>query len=97
MLCSTNEASRPSSVTLARNFTQPALSRRIQSLEKWAGVSLIDRSQTPLVLTEAGKKLLRTGIDILERLNDARSALQGDGHEEVRASVRLAATPAAGF
>ena len=30
-----------------RHVTQPAFSRRIQSLEAWAGSDLVDRSSTP--------------------------------------------------
>lgn len=36
-----------------RNVTQPAFSRRIQQLETWIGVPLVDRSTYPTKLTQA--------------------------------------------
>ena len=38
-----------------RNVTQPAFSRRIQQLENWVGIPLVDRSSYPTKLTPAGK------------------------------------------
>ena len=38
-----------------RHVTQPAFSRRIQSLEAWLGNELIDRSSYPTRLTPAGE------------------------------------------
>jgi DNA-binding transcriptional LysR family regulator len=40
-----------------RHVTQPAFSRRIQALEAWAGVDLVDRSTYPTRLTAAGATL----------------------------------------
>ena len=40
----------------SRHSSQPAFSRRIQSLEAWLGVELIDRSRYPTVLTPAGER-----------------------------------------
>ena len=51
-----------------RHVTQPAFSRRIQQLEEWLGVTLIDRSRKPLCFTplaeqhEAGFRRLVTHI-----------------------------------
>ena len=36
-----------------RHVTQPAFSRRIQALEAWAGVDLVDRPSYPTRLTMA--------------------------------------------
>ena len=38
-----------------RHVTQPAFSRRIQALEAWAGLDLVDRSSYPTRLTPAGE------------------------------------------
>ncbi len=32
-----------------RHVTQPAFSRRIQALEAWAGIDLVDRSSYPVI------------------------------------------------
>ena len=37
-----------------RHLTQPAFSRRLRSLQAWAGVALVDRSSYPTRLTAAG-------------------------------------------
>jgi len=48
-----------------RCVSQPAFSRRIQSLEQWAGASLFDRSNQPIKLTEAGKLFYPTAEKII--------------------------------
>ena len=59
-----------------RHVTQPAFSRRIQSLEAWAGVDLVDRSSYPTRLTEAGKTLYTQALDILQALQTTRALLR---------------------
>lgn len=73
-----------------RNVTQSGLSRRIQSLEHWAGAPLIDRRRTPLDLTDAGLKLLDVANEALGRLHGARRAIREDQNERLR-SIRFAA------
>lgn len=59
-----------------RNVTQSALSRRIQSLEQWAGAELLDRSSHPISLTEAGSQFSDYARAILEKSFEARGALK---------------------
>ncbi|KAF1043959.1 LysR substrate-binding domain-containing protein [Xylophilus sp.] len=59
-----------------RHVTQPAFSRRIQALEAWAGVDLVDRSSYPTRLTAAGETLYTQSIDILQALQGARATLR---------------------
>ncbi len=73
-----------------RHVTQSGLSRRVQSLEHWAGAPLIDRRKSPIDLTEAGYRLLAVAGDVLGRLNGARLAIREDKDERLRC-VRLAA------
>src|SRR5579872_2232388 len=73
-----------------RNVTQSGLSRRIQSLEHWAGAALIDRRHSPLELTEAGHKLLDVANQALGRLNGVRRTIREDQNERLR-SIRFAA------
>src|SRR5215813_7000835 len=40
-----------------RSVSQPALTRRMQQLERWAGAQLVDRGRAPLRLTAAGEAL----------------------------------------
>jgi len=53
------------------NIAQPPLSRQIQQLEADLGTRLIDRGR-PLVLTQAGRHLFEQGLQILQRVDEAR-------------------------
>ena len=59
-----------------RHVTQPAFSRRIQSLEAWAGTDLVDRSSYPTRLTPAGKTLYEQALEMLQALQSARAMLR---------------------
>jgi LysR family transcriptional regulator, hypochlorite-specific transcription factor HypT len=60
-----------------RHVTQPAFSRRIQSLEAWAGTDLVDRSFYPTRLTPAGETLYTQSLDMLQSLQSTRAMLRG--------------------
>jgi len=59
-----------------RNITQPAFSRRIQSLELWLGTPLIDRSCFPMELTPAGLYFYEQAIVLIENISEARVTLK---------------------
>ena len=59
-----------------RHVTQPAFSRRIQALEAWAGVDLVDRSSYPTRLTSAGETLHAQSLEILVALQSARNLMR---------------------
>ena len=69
----------------ARYLTQPALSRRIRSLEQWLGTNLIDRSSYPTRLTPAGELFRGQAIVILEQLNSARALMRRERQDQQRA------------
>jgi DNA-binding transcriptional LysR family regulator len=71
-LAETRSFSRSASL---RHVTQPAFSRRIQSLEAWAGTDLIDRSAYPTRLTPAGEVLYGQALGLLQALQTARALL----------------------
>ncbi len=60
-----------------RHVTQPAFSRRIQSLEAWAGTDLVDRSSYPTRLTLAGETLHKQALEMLQNLQSTRAMLRG--------------------
>ncbi len=60
-----------------RHVTQPAFSRRIQSLEAWAGTDLVDRSSYPTRLTPAGETLYDQSLEMLQSLQSTRAMLRG--------------------
>jgi len=59
-----------------RHVTQPAFSRRIQALEAWAGIDLVDRSSYPTRLTLAGETLHAQALEILVALQSARNLMR---------------------
>lgn len=73
-----------------RNTSQAAFSRRIQSLEAWAGAALIDRGTFPVVLTAAGVQFRVHAGEVLAKLADARSEVDGRpvfGRDHVRVAL----------
>jgi len=60
-----------------RHVTQPAFSRRIQALEAWAGVDLVDRSSYPTRLTPAGETFHGQALEVLGSLQATRNMMRG--------------------
>ena len=60
-----------------RHVTQPAFSRRIQALEAWAGLDLVDRSSDPTRLTPAGETFHAQALEILGNLQATRNMMRG--------------------
>ncbi|MEM6886908.1 MAG: LysR substrate-binding domain-containing protein [Pseudomonadota bacterium] len=58
------------------NLSQPAFSRRINSLETWVGAALVDRSHQPVKLTEHGEQMLEAGLQALNRIEKERSQIR---------------------
>lgn len=58
-----------------RHVTQPQLSRRIRSLEMWAGSDLVNRASAPLSLTPAGEELLAISRQTVSSFTDLRARL----------------------
>jgi LysR family transcriptional regulator, hypochlorite-specific transcription factor HypT len=61
-----------------RNVTQPAFSRRVQSLESWLGADLIDRSSYPTKLTATGATFYAQAVELLDQVNAARAMARGN-------------------
>ncbi len=74
-LAETNSFSRSAEL---RHVTQPAFSRRIQSLEAWLGADLIDRTSYPTRLTPAGEVFYEQAMEMLGQINNARALLRGN-------------------
>jgi DNA-binding transcriptional LysR family regulator len=75
----------------AFGFNQSTVTRRLKRLEDEWGVTLVDRSQTPVVLTDAGVRVARFAEEVLRH----RDALKGElSRAAVRGELRLAASSA---
>ncbi len=72
-LVETNNFSRSAAL---RHVTQPAFSRRIQSLENWLGTDLIDRTSYPTRLTPAGHVFYEQALEMLGQINGVRELLR---------------------
>lgn len=72
-----------------RHVSQPAFSRRIQSLEAWLGVDLIDRTSHPTCLTPAGQTFYERAIDMLGQINNTRALLK-NGCSSEQATIDFA-------
>ncbi len=59
-----------------RHVTQPAFSRRIQALEAWTGIDLVDRSSFPTRLTPAGETFHAQALEILGTLQATRNMMR---------------------
>jgi LysR family transcriptional regulator, hypochlorite-specific transcription factor HypT len=73
-----------------RHVTQPAFSRRIQALEAWTGIDLVDRSSYPTRLTPAGETFHAQALEILGALQATRNMMrshQAAGHDMIEFAV----------
>lgn len=59
-----------------RHLTQPAFSRRIQSLEAAVGCELVDRRSFPVQLTAEGRVFQETAQNLIEQLRNCISHMQ---------------------
>lgn len=69
-----------------RHVTQPAFSRRVQALEAWVGMDLLDRTTYPPSLTQAGEHFYTQAQDLLNRIGHLRlssNELPGQKQETV--------------
>jgi LysR family transcriptional regulator, glycine cleavage system transcriptional activator len=73
-------------------ITQSAVSRQVKALEDHLGVTLFERQQRALALTESGHALYRVATDVLERLQAATDQLRASGR-----TCQLSLTTTTGF
>mgnify|MGYP001024943323 CR=1 FL=1 len=64
-----------------RHVSQPAFSRRIQMLEEWLGVTLIDRSRKPLQFTPVAADNQAAFRNLVARIYEFRAALMVRNNE----------------
>lgn len=87
----TADFGKVSEAAQAMNLTQSAVSRSVATLEQRLGVRLFRRARQRMILTDAGRAMVRDARDILERLDSAaRMVMAFGGGSEV---LRLAALP----
>lgn len=67
-----------------RNVTQPAFSRRIQLLEAWLNVELIDRRSQPMRLTAIAERHMPEFRALLRDVNHLRNRMQSENSGAAR-------------
>src|SRR5215475_5364532 len=77
-------------------ISQPALTRQIQSLEKFVGTSLVERSRRAISLTAAGHVLAEDARETLRRYDRAMEAARNTGQRRVE-SLAIGFEPCAPF
>ncbi|HEU5443784.1 MAG TPA: LysR substrate-binding domain-containing protein, partial [Steroidobacteraceae bacterium] len=91
-------------IAMRRNFrraaaelhiTQTALSRRLQTLEEYLGVRLIERTTRSVELTRTGADFLPRAQRLLTELESALTDIRETGHA-MRGSVTIACVPSIG-
>jgi DNA-binding transcriptional LysR family regulator len=76
-----------------RHVTQSAFSRRIQSLEAWAGTDLVDRSSYPTQLTPPGQTLYVHALALLQSLQNTRAVLRDQASNAAPSKTENPGTP----
>ena len=80
-----------------RHVSQPAFSRRIQALEDWLGVTLVDRSRKPLQITPLAEQNQAELRSIVTRFHELRSQLRAEEGGEPRITFAVQHSLAAHF
>lgn len=74
----------------ALGYTPSAVSQQVKRLQRSVGVELLERVGRGVILTEAGRRLVDQGSDVLAELERLQSELRAE-HGEVSGRLRLAA------
>lgn len=89
IFCAVAQAHTLTKASKQLELAQPSLSQQISKMERAAGVRLFERTNTRMVLTDAGQFLLRRAIQILNAVDEAETGLQAFA-EGSRGVVRVA-------
>ena len=89
IFCAVAQAETLTRAAKQLGLTQPTLSQQLSKLEQCAEARLFDRTLSQMVLTDAGRFLLRHARFVLEEIDQAQTGLQ-EFSTGVRGVVRLA-------
>lgn len=70
-----------------RHLSQPAFSRRIQALEAWLGIELVDRSKKPFRFTATAIEHEATIRGLVNQIYQVRNQLKSTVKDQVRLSI----------
>lgn len=86
-----------SAAAARRHVSQPAFSRRIQMLEEWLGVTLIDRTRKPLQFTPVAKDNQLAFRSLVARIYEFRAALKSESLDSASITIAAQHTLAASY
>ena len=89
IFCAVAQATTLTRAAKQLGLAQPTLSQQLSKLEQCAGAKLFDRTLTQMVLTDAGRFLLRHARFVLDEVDQAQVGL-GEFSAGIRGIVRLA-------
>lgn len=73
-----------SNAAVQRRVTQPAFSRRIQALEEWLGVQLVERHTQPIQLTDIAQHYIPEFRALLQDMTQLRTRMQAQASGSIR-------------
>jgi DNA-binding transcriptional LysR family regulator len=91
------EAGSFSAAAERRHVSQPAFSRRIQMLEDWLGVTLIDRTRKPLQFTPVAKDNQLAFRSLVARIYEFRAVLKSESVDSAGITIAAQHTLAASY
>lgn len=86
-----------SAAAARRHVSQPAFSRRIQLLEAWLGVTLIDRARKPLQFTAVAKDNQLAFRNLVARIYEFRAVLKSESLDSAGITIAAQHTLAASY
>jgi LysR family transcriptional regulator, hypochlorite-specific transcription factor HypT len=86
-----------SAAAARRHVSQPAFSRRIQMLEEWLGVQLIDRARKPLQFTPVAKDNQLEFRQLVARIYEFRAILKSESLDSAGITIAAQHTLAASY
>jgi DNA-binding transcriptional LysR family regulator len=91
------EAGSFSAAAARRHVSQPAFSRRIQMLEAWLGVTLVDRARKPLQLTPVAAEHQDAFRSLVARIYEFRAVLKAEALDSAGITIAAQHTLAAAY
>ncbi len=86
-----------SAAAARRHVSQPAFSRRIQMLEAWLGVTLIDRTRKPLQFTPVAEESQAAFRNLVARIYEFRAVLKSEALDSAGITIAAQHTLAAAY
>ena len=95
LLCDLDRLGTIAAVARARSYTPSAVSQQLSALERETGTALLERTGRRVVLTAAGRVLVRHAETVLAALEHTEAALAAAAATGLTGPLRIGAFPTA--